>query len=62
MEIVEDVTDPDIVLVCCGGGGSLAGTAAAIKLSGHANCRIYGVEPHGCKEIASSFIRFLKTI
>ena len=45
MEIVEDVPNVDIVLVCCGGGGLLAGTAAAIKLSGCHDCKIYGVEP-----------------
>ena len=44
IEILEDVS-PDIVIVCCGGGGLIAGIAAAIKLKGHENTRIYGVEP-----------------
>ena len=48
-EILEDVGPPDIVLVCCGGGGVVSGTAAAIKLSGHKDCRIYAVEPEGGK-------------
>ena len=49
-EILEDVGTPDIVLVCCGGGGLVSGIASAIKLSGHnPSCRIYGVEPYGCK-------------
>ena len=30
-EILEDVPDVDVVLVCCGGGGLVAGVAAAIK-------------------------------
>ncbi len=50
-EILEDVGAPDIVLVCCGGGGVVSGTAAAIKLSGHNDCRIYAVEPEGGKMI-----------
>lgn len=46
LEIVQDVKDVDIVLVCCGGGGLLAGTAAGIKWSGlHENVRVLGVEP-----------------
>ncbi|XP_033124860.1 serine racemase-like isoform X2 [Anneissia japonica] len=44
LEILEDLPSPDIVLVCCGGGGLLAGTAAAIKLHCK-SCRVYGVEP-----------------
>ena len=48
MEILEDLTSVDIVLVCCGGGGLLAGTAAAFKLSGKGEgTRIIGVEPEG---------------
>ncbi|XP_063960817.1 L-threonine dehydratase catabolic TdcB-like [Lytechinus pictus] len=45
LEILEDVPDPDVVLVCCGGGGLLAGIAAAVKLSGKSETRVYGVEP-----------------
>ena len=47
LEILDDVPDPDIVLVCCGGGALLSGISAAIKLSGRTDCRIYGVEPEG---------------
>jgi hypothetical protein len=47
LEILEDLPDPDVVIVCCGGGGLLAGIASAIKLSGKSDCRIYGVEPEG---------------
>lgn len=49
MEILEDDVRPDVVVVCCGGGGLVSGIAAAIKLSGLRDCRIYAVEPEGCK-------------
>jgi len=38
-----------VILVPCGGGALLAGVAAAVKLSGLRQCRIYGVEPQGGK-------------
>ena len=47
LEILEDVPSPDIVVICCGGGGLLSGVASAIKLSGHKNTRVIGVEPEG---------------
>ncbi|XP_069012795.1 L-threonine dehydratase catabolic TdcB isoform X3 [Embiotoca jacksoni] len=47
MEVLEAMPEPDVVAVCCGGGGLLAGVAAAIKLSGRDKTRIYGVEPEG---------------
>ena len=47
LEILEDVSEPDVILVCCGGGGVLSGVAAAVRLSGNSKCRIYGVEPEG---------------
>jgi len=49
LEILEDVQDADVILVPCGGGALLAGVAAAVKLSGLTECRVYGVEPHGGK-------------
>ena len=49
LEIMEDVGEFDVVLVCCGGGGSVSGIASAIKLSGkNSNCRVYAVEPEKC--------------
>ena len=48
LEILADIADVDIVLVCCGGGGLVSGIAAAIKLSGNEDCRVYAVEPTGC--------------
>ena len=47
LEILEVVPDPDIVIVCCGGGGLVAGIAAGIKLSGCSHCKVYAVEPTG---------------
>ena len=47
LEILEVVPEPDIVVVCCGGGGLVAGIATAVKLSGCTNCKIYAVEPIG---------------
>ena len=46
LELIGQASDiPDIVLVCCGGGGYLAGVAAALKLSGWTSTDIYGIEP-----------------
>jgi threonine dehydratase len=51
LEILEDDVKPDVVVVCCGGGGLVSGIAAGIKQSGLTDCRIYAVEPVGCKTI-----------
>lgn len=45
LEILEDVPDVDVIVVCCGGGGLLSGIAAAVKLSGKTKCQVIGVEP-----------------
>ena len=55
MEILEDVPDVDVVMVCCGGGGLLAGVAAAVKQA-KPQCKVFGVEP----ENACSMFRSLK--
>ncbi|XP_041377976.1 L-threonine dehydratase catabolic TdcB-like [Gigantopelta aegis] len=55
LEILEDVPNPDIVLVPCGGGALTAGVAAAIKLSGQSQCRVYGVEPEQAASMFESF-------
>ncbi|XP_013414790.1 uncharacterized protein LOC106176801 [Lingula anatina] len=57
IEILADLSPekPDIVLVCCGGGGLVAGTAAAIKFCGAPNCRVYAVEPVGACTMYDSF-------
>nr|XP_026691435.1 serine racemase-like [Ciona intestinalis] len=44
LEILEEV-NPDIVLVCCGGGGLVSGISAAIKYKGFKDTKIYAVEP-----------------
>lgn len=49
LEILEDVPDlgaGDVVAVCCGGGGLVAGVAAALKLRGCA-AQVVAVEPEG---------------
>lgn len=44
IEILKDVPDVDAIAVCCGGGGLLAGVAAAVKVF-KPSCKVYGVEP-----------------
>ncbi|KAH9510116.1 hypothetical protein Btru_043507 [Bulinus truncatus] len=55
LEVLEDVPDPDVVVVNCGGGGLVSGVAAGISLSGHKNCRVYAVEPEGAATMYESF-------
>ena len=40
-------------MVCCGGGGLLAGIASAVKLSG-SSAKIIGVEPEGANSMGRS--------
>jgi len=44
LELVEQVPDLDTVIVCCGGGGLLAGVSTAVKLL-KPEARVIGVEP-----------------
>ena len=47
------VVDPDIVLVCCGGGSLLAGLSTGFAFYG-SKAVIYGVEPEkGLKKLIS---------
>ena len=46
LEIIEDVPEPDVVIVPIGGGGLISGIAAAIKAL-HPAARVIGVEPTG---------------
>ena len=55
LEILENVPDVDVVAVCCGGGGLLAGVATAVKLF-KPECKVIGVEP----ETACSMQKSLK--
>jgi len=56
LEIAEDARDVGLVVVGCGGGGLLAGTAAAIKAL-HPEARVIGVEPSGADAMRQSLAR-----
>ena len=45
LEVLEEVPNPDVMIVCCGGGGLVSGIAAAVSLSNVKGCRVYAVEP-----------------
>lgn len=53
-ELIEEVDDLGALLVCCGGGGLLSGSAIAAK---HLlpDCRVIGVEPAQADDAARSF-------
>lgn len=53
-ELIEDVGQLDILLVCCGGGGLLSGCAITTK-SLLPNCRVIGVEPLQADDATRSF-------
>jgi threo-3-hydroxy-L-aspartate ammonia-lyase len=53
-ELIEEVDNLDIILVCCGGGGLLSGSAIAAKTL-LPNCRIIGVEPAQADDATRSF-------
>ncbi|XP_005111982.1 L-threonine dehydratase catabolic TdcB isoform X2 [Aplysia californica] len=55
LEVLEDVRNPDVILVCCGGGGLVSGVAAAVSLSKVSNCRVYAVEPQTAPTMYESF-------
>jgi len=53
-ELLEDRGPLDILLVCCGGGGLLSGSALSAKaLAPH--CRVIGVEPEAADDATRSF-------
>lgn len=54
LELTDDVPDLDLLLVCTGGGGLLAGSAVATKHRSPAT-RIYGVEPTAGDDWKQSF-------
>ena len=54
LELGEQVSNLDAVIVPIGGGGLCAGIAAAIKQL-QPNCRVYGVEPEGADTMHRSF-------
>ncbi len=53
LEIVEQVPEVDVVVVPVGGGGLIAGVAAAVK-GRRPGARIYGVEPEGAAGLRAS--------
>ena len=55
LEILEDVPDVDVIVLCCGGGGLLAGVAAAIKLN-KPSCKVFGVEPETANTMQRSLL------
>lgn len=56
LELLEDVPDIDVLLVCTGGGGLLAGSAVA-AVAKRPHIEIYGVEPEAGDDFAQSFAR-----
>lgn len=54
LEILSDLPYVDIIVVPAGGGGLLAGVAAAVKLI-NPRVKVYGVQAEGCDPIARSF-------
>lgn len=53
LEILEQASDADLVVVPVGGGGLIAGVAAAVKLT-HPAVRVVGVEPEGAPKMSRS--------
>ena len=53
LEVLEDVPEPQIVIVPVGGGGLIAGVAAAVKLLSPTT-RVIGVEPEGAPAMTLS--------
>jgi threonine dehydratase len=55
-ELIEDVGPLDLLLVPCGGGGLLSGSAIAAKHLAP-KCRVLGVEPEGGNDATQSFVQ-----
>jgi len=53
-ELIEEVGELDVLLVCCGGGGLLSGCAISTKTLSP-NCRVVGVEPEQADDATRSF-------
>ena len=54
LELIEEVGELDLLLVCCGGGGLLSGCAIASKAVSP-NCKVIGVEPQLADDATRSF-------
>lgn len=53
-ELIEEVGELDLLLVCCGGGGLLSGCAIMAKALSP-ECRVIGVEPEKADDATRSF-------
>ena len=53
-ELHTEIADLDMLLVCCGGGGLLSGSAVATK-GMNPNCRVIGIEPEVADDATRSF-------
>ncbi len=53
-ELLEEVGELDLLLVCCGGGGLLSGCAIAARTLSP-NCQVIGVEPKQADDATRSF-------
>ncbi|MDZ8186160.1 MAG: threo-3-hydroxy-L-aspartate ammonia-lyase [Nostoc sp. ChiSLP02] len=54
LELIQEVGELDLVLVCCGGGGLLSGNAIATKAL-LPDCKVIGVEPTLADDATRSF-------
>uniref|UniRef100_A0A914VR17 L-serine ammonia-lyase n=1 Tax=Plectus sambesii TaxID=2011161 RepID=A0A914VR17_9BILA len=54
-EILEDVPEPDVLIIGIGGGGLLSGVATTLRAAGHNSMRIYGVEPETANVMSLCF-------
>ncbi|MEG4105708.1 threo-3-hydroxy-L-aspartate ammonia-lyase [Microcoleus sp. S13_C5] len=54
LELIAEVGELDLLLVCCGGGGLLSGCAIAAKTLSP-QCKVIGVEPQQADDAARSF-------
>jgi threonine dehydratase len=54
MELFEEVGELDVLLVCCGGGGLLSGSALSSRALSP-RCRVIGVEPETADDATRSF-------
>jgi threonine dehydratase len=62
LELIKEVKTLDTLLVPCGGGGLLSGSAIAVKGMG-SNCRVIGIEPELADDATQSFhTRTLHTV
>ena len=48
------VVDPDVTIVCCGGGSFLSGVSSGLSLNGSKSI-VYGVEPETANTMRESF-------